>query len=65
MKLSKAQAGHSQTLYGEGKKQVGRLPEPLLRGMPKLLNERKEERKTGVRRLQAMANAKDTIQQLN
>jgi hypothetical protein len=61
MKLSKVQDGHYQTLYSEGKKQVGRLPEPLLCGMPKLLNEGKEERKTGVERLQAMSNAKNTI----
>lgn len=46
MKLSKVQDGHYQTLYSEGKKQVGRLPEPLLRGMQKLLNEGKEERET-------------------
>ena len=46
MKLSKVQGGHYQTLYSEGKKQVGRLPEPLLRGMQKLLNEGKEERET-------------------
>jgi hypothetical protein len=33
--------------------------------MPKRLNEGKKERKTGVKRLQAVADTKDTIQQLN
>lgn len=60
MKLSKVQDGHYQKLYSEGKKQVGRLPESLLRGMQKLLNEGKEERETGVKRLQQW-QAKNTI----
>lgn len=60
MKLSKAQAGHYQTLLSKGKKQVGRLPESLLRGMPKRLNEGEEERETGVKWLQAMADTKES-----